>query len=314
MENLINKEMPCSSYCWLANRFAIITEVPDYLRFIWGELNMAVLEENSRINFVGKNSSKEINSHFTNLLIFSELNALEVLEFCRESLNKNRFILIKVDKFFIKACSQYNARHEFYEILIYGENEYGFSFLNLNDRTKVWDRKMLSGNELCDGFLSASSLRKYNYDEFLNIFAGNESLCVSAGIKSNLKFGQQDYDFLSDIKEIGKKFSSIERTSIVDNQNIDYLIIYLKVLIDIRTMFVSKMHLLSDVKLETNCYNCLCDKIISKYKKKLMILVRCSIKSDESVRNDLIEETIELINENEKQLWAKLYEDISDII
>lgn len=114
MENLIYRDIPCSSYCWLANRYAIVTQMHEYIYYILDDLNMAVLEKNNRIYFIGKNCSKGLNTHFANLLIFSENNSLEILQFCEQSLNNNKFILIKVDKFYIKACSQYNLKHEGY--------------------------------------------------------------------------------------------------------------------------------------------------------------------------------------------------------
>lgn len=306
MENLINKDMPCSSYCWLANRYAIVSQIPDYIYYICDELNMAILEENNRIHFIGKNCSKVLNSHFTNLLNFSELNSLEILQFCEESLNNNKYILIKVDKFYIKACSQYNDKHEFYEILIYGKNKNEFYFLNLCDRTKLWDTMTLSADELFDGSLSALNLRNNNYNEYLKIFEGNESLCVNVQIKKNIELYQNTYEFLLDVFEIGRYFgSSDEMNSVAGNHNIDYLTIYLKALVDIRIMFIKKMYLLSSV--DVSYYINLCEKIVSIYKKRLIILVRHSIKFHGDVKSSLIEETMELINKSEKQLWTELY-------
>lgn len=116
----INYNNIFTSYCWLFNRFSIISNNIDYVKTTLDKFMLFRLNDKYHLQ-IGFENTDDINSILDDICNVKYINHIDAKKLV-DNLSGGYYVLIKCDKYYIKSTDLYHLKHEYYEILLYGYN------------------------------------------------------------------------------------------------------------------------------------------------------------------------------------------------
>ncbi|GKX30386.1 hypothetical protein SH1V18_28660 [Vallitalea longa] len=174
----INVTHGVTSECWNSIRLSAIMSDEKYLPWYIEKFNNYLVSSGDCKYEILHNQfgSTEFICYYDEVIIFENIiDKSNIVNKMINLIDKNRYITLYCDRFYIKGSKEYNKKHYMHEIMIYGfdTNLKEFNIIDLNLNGKVLNQSRLSFDNIECAFYSAIEDIKKNIDNNIWLYRIN---------------------------------------------------------------------------------------------------------------------------------------------
>lgn len=141
------------SECWNFYKLCIINAYEEYDFWFAEKFQELTMFNKYEINYYDTNSLDYISPEFDEVLDIRMFPCKDhVLDKIRTSIEKNQYIILYVDYYYLEGAYCYLKEHKYHEIMINGYRDDVFSVVSINLDGKLWATKQISQSSLKQAF------------------------------------------------------------------------------------------------------------------------------------------------------------------